>query len=423
MNLLIKGGRVFDSEAGLDGNYDILIKGRNFAKIEKKITPDETCQVVNLNGELVLPGFIDMHVHLREPGRVDKETILTGTKAALYGGFTAVCAMGNTDPVMDEETGVEFYSKAFGKTPIPIYPIACISKKQEGKEITQMAALFSAGAVGFSDDGKPVDNSELMRCALEYSKIIQAPIVSHCEDTNLAKDGVMNEGYYSTLLGLKGYPAVAEEVMVSRDILLAELTGGKLHLAHLSTEKSVELLKNAKRKNLNVTGEVTINHLLLNDSDLVSYDTNYKINPPLRSKADSSSLLRGIKNETIDCLVSDHAPHTAEEKEVEFNIAPFGISGVETLVSLFFTEFVLKDKVDLNDAVRILAKNPARILNLPERIIKENYQANLTIIDTNVSKTIDKNQFHSKGKNTPYHGWQINAIPVKTVVQGRLYDL
>lgn len=423
MSLLIKGGKVFDPEAGLNDKLDILIKGKNILKIGRKISKPYNCEVINLNGELVLPGFIDMHVHLREPGRTDKETIFTGAAAALKGGFTAVAAMGNTQPPIDDVSVVEFYIKKNETAPIPVYPIACLSKKQEGKELTEMDMLKKSGAVAFSDDGRPVESAELMRRALEYSKLTGLPIISHCEDKKLATDGVMHEGYWSTYLGLKGIPGAAEEVMVARDIILTEFTKGRLHLAHISTARSAEMVRFAKKRKVNVTAEVAIHHLLLDDSHIINYDTNLKVNPPLRTKKDIDALIRAIKTKTLDCIVSDHAPHTLEEKDVEFNSAPFGISGVETLVSLVFSELVLKEKISLKEAVYLLAKGPAGILNLPPRVIKEGASANLTIIDTKKKKTIDKNRFYSKGKNTPFHGKTVTGIPVKAVVQGKIHEI
>lgn len=423
MNLLIKGGKLFDPEVNLNDKLDILIEGKNISRIGRKITKPANCKVINLNGELVLPGFIDMHVHFREPGRVDKETILTGAEAALKGGFTAVAAMGNTSPPVDDVSVVEFYKKKNEITSLPVYPVACISKGQNGKELTEMMKLKESGAVAFSDDGKPLESSELMRRALEYSKITGLPIISHCEDKKLSREGVMHEGYWSTILGLEGIPSASEEIMVARDLLLAEFTGGKIHLAHISTARSIELIKLAKKRKINVTAEAAIHHLILCDSDLVNYDTNLKVNPPLGTKKDVTALINAIKTKTIDCIVSDHAPHTLEEKDVEFNDAPFGISGVETLVPLLFTELVFKNKINLKDTVYLLAKNPAKILNLPPRIISEGAFANLTIIDTKKEKAINKNNFVSMGKNTPFHGKKVKGIPVKAVVNGKIHEL
>lgn len=418
MKWLLKGARLFDPSNKIDQVCDLLIDGRKISAIGKNLMVDDAPSV-NLNGKIVLPGCLDMHVHLREPGREDKETIHTGTRAAVRGGFTAVACMPNTNPVTDNASTVQFVLSKAANELCRVYPIGAVSKGEQGKELAEMGRMKDAGAVAFSDDGKPVKTADLMRRALEYSKMLNAPIIDHCEEETLAH-GVMHEGYTSTILGLNGIPAASEIIAVARNLALAEFTDGRIHLAHLSTARSVELLREAKSRGVRATAEVTIHHLLLTDEKLTTYDTNYRINPPLRSESDRKALVEGLKDGTIDCLVSDHAPHTREEKEVEFDSAPSGISGVEILLPLALSELVNKKSISLERLTQALAVRPYEILNIPRPKLKENEEANLTIIDLEAKETIDLETFESKGKNSPYHGTNVTGLPIMTVVAGKV---
>lgn len=417
--LFLRNARVFDPSQKLDKILDIFIKDGKIADIGKNLKI--SCEnEIDITGKLVTPGLIDMHTHFREPGFEVRETINSGANAAAKGALTAVCCMPNTDPPLDNTAAVKFYREKSRFCPVEIYPIACISKGRDGKELTEMVSLFEAGAVAFSDDGSPVWSSQLMRRALEYSKITGTVIIDHCEEKSLSQDAVINEGYMSTVLGLKGMPAEAETIQIYRDISLAAMTGGRIHIAHLSTKDGVELVRQAKKEGVNITCEATINHMLLTEDNLINYDTNLKVNPPLRTKKDALALMEGLADGTIDALVSDHAPWTYEEKEVEFDFAPFGISGVETLVPLAIGELYKKHKVPLEKIILALSYNPAKILNLPQRSIKKGSMANLSIIDLNAKYTIKKNEFISLGKNTPYDGKVVNCKPYMTIVNGKI---
>lgn len=418
MKWCIQGARLIDPLQKLDEVSDLLIDNGKIRAVKNNMSVEDA-PVVDLRGKVVVPGFLDMHVHLREPGREDKETIQSGTRAAAKGGFTGVACMPNTSPPMDTPSTVLYVLSKASKAWCRVFPIASVSKIQEGKELSEMARLQEAGAVAFSDDGKPVKTADLMRRALEYSKMLEMPIIDHCEEESLM-DGSMHEGYYSTLLGLTGIPSQAETIAVMRDLALAELTGGTIHLAHLSTARSVELLREAKERGIKASGEVTIHHLLCNDQHLTGYDTNYKINPPLRTEADQKALIEGLKDGTIDCLVSDHAPHTREDKEVEFALAPSGISGVEILVPLALSELVKKEKVSLNRLVEALSSRPHKILKLKPPLLKEGEEATFTVLDLNAKETIDITQFESKGKNSPYHGKEVIGLPIMTVIAGKV---
>ncbi|MFH1452771.1 MAG: dihydroorotase [Armatimonadota bacterium] len=418
--MLLKGARIYDPAQKLDKVLDIYIKDSKIEKMGKDLKI-KCGQVIDLKGKVVLPGLIDMHVHLREPGFENRETIRTGALSASRGGLTAIACMPNTNPPLDNIGGIALYKQNGLTLPVEVYPIGCVSKERAGKELTEMGSLYEAGAVAFSDDGAPVASTELMRRALEYSKVTDTPIIDHCEDTNLKSDGVMNESYTSSLLGLKGNPAEAEVIHIYRNIVLSRLTGGKVHIAHLSTKDGLALIKQAKKDGINITCEVTINHLLLTEEDLADYDTNLKVSPPLRSKEDQKALLKGLADGTIDALVSDHAPWTYEDKEVEFSLAPFGISGIETLVPLAFGELYKNHNIPLARIVDALSHNPAKILNLPDRRIKKGSPANLTVLDLDAKDKISKEDFITMGKNTPYNGKTVNCKPFMTVVNGKAY--
>lgn len=418
--LLFKNGRVIDPSRGLDETLDILIDDEgNIAKIGANLKAAGT-ETLDLSRLVVAPGFIDMHVHLREPGKEEAETIQTGTRAAVAGGFTAVACMPNTNPVNDNAGITEFIlQKARKEALISVYPIAAISKKQAGEELTEMGELKEAGAIAVSDDGKPVANSQLMRYALEYAKMFNLPVIDHCEDPNLFKGGAMHEGFYSTKLGLPGIPSAAEEIMVSRNILLSRLTDARVHLAHLSTAGSMDLVRRAKDENLKVTAEVTPHHFTLTDAAVASYDTNTKMNPPLRTAEDVEAVLEAIADGTIDAIASDHAPHHFDAKMVEYDIAAFGIIGLETSVSLGLDRLVNTNRISLNRFVEMYSLNPAKILGI-RRGVKEGWPAYLTIFHPSKKITVQASKFYSKSRNTPFDGWSLRGTPMATISEGEL---
>lgn len=420
MRLLIKGGRVIDPANGINEISDILIENGKISKIKAGIASDN-CEVIDAADKLVCPGFIDMHVHLREPGFEYKEDIISGTRAAAAGGFTTVCCMPNTEPVIDNGTVASFIREKAGQQGLAnVLPIGCISKKQEGNEIAAMGELFEAGCVAVSDDGKPVMNSSVMRNALDYAKMFKMPVLSHCEDVNLSRDGQMHEGYYSTIYGLKGIPAAAEEVMVARDILLAKLTGGHVHICHISTPGSIDLIRRAKAEGVRVTCEVTPHHLTLTDEIVGSYDANTKVNPPLRPFAYVQALREALNDGTIDCIATDHAPHHQESKDCEYILASFGISGLETAIAVIMDYLVNKGILDIEKMVSLFTTGPAKILGLNSGTLSTGTAADLTIIDPNLTKTVNVDEFYSKGKNTPYKGQNLKGWPFMTIRCGKI---
>jgi len=421
VTLLIKNGYVKDPGSRLDKKLDILIKNNKIAEIKETIE-EKDHQIVDASGMIICPGFIDMHVHLRDPGQEHKETIETGSKAAAAGGFTSVACMPNTYPVNDN-SGITKYiiSKAKKSASVNLFPIAALSIGQKGEILTEMADLADAGAIAFSDDGMPVSNSQLMRRGLEYAKGLGTLIIEHCEDLDLSSDGVMNEGHNSYLLGLRGIPDYSEDVMVARNIILAEKTKAPLHLAHISTQGSVELIKSAKNKGIPITSEVTPHHLFLDDSLLTSYNTNLKVNPPIRTKQDNQSLIMAVKQGIIDVFATDHAPHSQDEKDVEFNEAPFGINGLETAVSLILDKLVHKKVISLDKMIEMFSCKPAKILGLENKgKIKVGAAADLTLLDTEKKITVDVKKFQSKSRNNPFHDWKLRGAPVMTVVSGKI---
>lgn len=421
MSLLIKNGRVIDPASGTDETLDILIEKGKIVAIKPKITANQA-KTIDVSRMVVAPGFIDMHTHLREPGQEDKETIRTGSLAAARGGFTSIACMPNTMPFNDTRGVTEYIiSVAKKRAVVNVFPVAAVTRAQEGEELTEMADLTEAGAVAFSDDGLPVKTSEIMRHALEYSKLLDTTIIDHCEDRSLTQDGVMHEGYYSYLLGLKGMPASSEEVIVARDLILAEKADARIHIAHLSVKGAVELIREAKRKKIKVTTEVTPHHLLLNDSHLDSYDTNLKVNPPLRSEDDVGSLIRAVKEGVVDVFVTDHAPYTVDEKSVEFDNAPFGINGLETAVSLLLSGLVNKNIIPIERFIEMISTTPARILGLGNKgKIQEGADADLTILNLHKEVVVDVNTFKSKSRNNPFHGWKLKGAPAMTIVGGKI---
>jgi dihydroorotase len=420
MRLLIKGGRVIDPANDLDQIMDLLIEDGLISRIGINIDENEV-EVIEARDMLVCPGFIDMHVHLREPGFEYKEDIVTGTRAAAVGGFTTVCCMPNTQPVIDSAPVARFIREKAEKAGlVKVYPIGAISKGQAGKELSEVADLLAAGCVAISDDGKPVLKSNVMRNALEYTKMFGIPVLSHCEDMELSSEGQMHEGYYSTIYGLKGIPAAAEELMVARDLALAELTGGHIHICHLSTAGSLELVRQARKRGVSVSCEVTPHHLTLSDEILGDYDSDAKVNPPLRSVDHIQALIEGLQDGTIDCIATDHAPHHREAKDCEFQLAAMGISGLETAVAVIMDRLVHQGKLDVFDMVRLFTCGPADILGLEGGTLSIGARADLTIIDPQALRKVEPEKFQSKGKNTPFKGQVLKGWPFITIVNGKI---
>jgi len=378
-------------------------------------------EVIDVQGKLVTPGFIDMHVHLREPGFEAKETIATGTASAARGGFTTVACMPNTRPVTDTpEVVQQILRKAKEEGSARVLPIGAITVRELGKELTDMAALKEAGIVAVSDDGVGIQTSQMMKDAMKMATSLGLPVVAHCEDDSLAEGGCVHEGIFSEKHGLKGIPSEAESIHVSRDILLAEATGTHYHVCHISTAESVRLVREAKQRGVRVTAEVCPHHLLLCDEDIPGLDANYKMNPPLRSRRDRDALLEGLKDGTIDMIVTDHAPHTAEEKQRGMELAPFGIVGLETAFPLLYTKLVLPGAFTLQEIVDRMTKVPADVFNLPWGVLEEGAVADIAVIDLETEKEVDPTTFLSKGRNTPFTGWKLKGWPVLTMLEGRV---
>ncbi len=412
---LIKGGKIVDPANGKAKEEDLRIEGR---LIVDKFTADENIKLVDASGSIVTPGLIDLHVHLREPGREDEETVETGARAAAAGGFTTICCMPNTDPAIDNVSVVEQIKDLSRKSLIDVLVIAAITKNRQGKSLTEMGALARAGAVAFSDDGSPVADAQTMRSAMEYAKTFDRPIIDHAEDPRLSAGGVMNEGYFSTILGLKGIPAAAEEIMISRDILLAKLTGAKIHIAHVSTAGSVEIIKRAKEEGIKVTCEVTPHHLALTDESLCGYNTYHLVNPPLRTNEDIDRLFIGLKEGTIDAIATDHAPHAQHEKEVEIEIAPFGMVGLETAVPVLF-DAAYKHGLKIEDLIQKLTTGPASIVGLDRGTLSVGKAADVTVIDPKAKVKVDSNAFESKSRNTPFEGSELCGLVKHVFKDGR----
>lgn len=420
MSLLIKKGRVLDPASHLDKVLDIFIEDGRIKRIAKDI--DLTSQeVIDASGKVVIPGLIDMHTHLREPGREDEETIESGTCAAARGGFTTICCMPNTDPAIDDPSLVEFiYKQAENKGIVEVLPIAAISKDRKGKDLSPMGRLKAAGAVAFSDDGDWIANSSLMRRALEYLKSFNLVLISHCEDRNLSGNGVVNEGYFSTITGLEGIPREAEEVALFRDLALARMSGSSLHVAHVSTARSVKLIREAKQVGVKVTAEVTPHHFTLTEKEVTSFDTNTKVNPPFRGGEDIEALKEGLIDAAIDVIATDHAPHIIEEKEKDYADAPFGIIGLETALGLVIKELVEKRILSLMEAIAKLTINPARILGIDRGKIKEGVKANITIFDPGKVWLVKEEELASKSRNSPFIGWELPGKIEWTIVGGKV---
>lgn len=404
--IILKSGRLIDPAATRDEVVDIAIVDGSIVSIKKNIAADKNATIVDLKGKIVAPGFIDIHVHLREPGYEHKETIETGTLAAAHGGFTAVCCMPNTNPAIDDESIVTFIKTQAQKAHhgiVDVFPIGSVSKKREGKSLAPIAELVKAGAVGLSDDGAPVFDANVMRRALEYASMYDVPVMQHCEIPELAHGGVMNEGRVATELGLPGIPGVAEEIMIARDLILSEYTNSRYHVCHMSTAQSVALVREGKSKGVKVTSEVTPHHFTLTDDVVRSYDTNTKMNPPLRTEQDIHAIKQGLKDGTIDVIATDHAPHSLDEKDVDYIQAPFGIVGLETAIGLSIVELVESKYLTMSQLVEKFSTNPRRIVG-QEISVAEGEQANLTFIDPTVEWKVDPSSFKSKSKNSPFGG-------------------
>jgi dihydroorotase len=421
MKIILKQIRLIDPSLKLNEVNDLLIEDGVIKKIGN-LTEEEikSSKVFNMEGKICSPGFFDMHVHLREPGREDEETIETGSNAAAAGGFTGIACMPNTNPAIDSAEVVRFIKEKASNHLVDVYPIGAATLNRKGESISPILELYEAGVVGYSDDGNVIKSAGILRNVLEYSKITNAPVIEHCEDESLA-DGAMNESFNSTLLGLPGIPTVAEDLIVMRDIIMAEYVDGKIHVAHISSKNSVELVRQAKKKGIKVTAEVTPHHFSLNDDNLKTFDTNFKMNPPLRTKDDVEAIIEGLKDGTIDCIASDHAPHSIEEKEMEFIYAPNGIIGLETQIGLAISELVKKKHLTLEQMIEKFAINPRKILNLEIPKIKIDETANLTILDPEQIWTVDISKFKSKSKNSPFDKRLLTGKSIATINKGKMF--
>lgn len=418
MKLLIKNGCLVNP-LGKSGNYDILIEGKKISKVEKDIAPEDGMHLIDAAGLTIMPGLIDMHVHLREPGYEYKEDILSGTKAAVNGGVTAVVCMPNTNPVLDNAALIDYvYSRAKECGYAKVYPTGCISKGMLGEELSEMGDMHAHGAVAFTDDGRPVMNSNLMRNAMEYAKNFDTLLISHCEDLDLVDGGVMNEGYTSTVLGLKGNNRTAEENHVSREILLASSLNTKIHIAHVSTKGGVEMIRHAKSMGIKVSGETAPHYFACTDQWVDGYNTNAKVNPPLRTEEDRLAIIEGLKDGTLECIITDHAPHHADEKNVEFNLAMNGISGIETSFAVTNTYLVKTGEMTMSQVVMAMSCNPAKVLKIEGGIIEKGKAADITIVDENKKWTVDT--LESKGKNCIFMGMELTGKAAYTIVDGKV---
>jgi dihydroorotase len=424
MKLHLKSGRLIDPIKGKDVVTDMFIVDGRIERIGQSLSADRSFETIDLKNKVIAPGFIDMHVHLREPGYEHKETIETGCASAAAGGFTAVCCMPNTNPTIDEESVARYVQEEGRRVTgglVDVYPIAAATKGRKGEELAPMAELSKAGAVGFSDDGSPIASAELMRRVLEYSSMYGLPVIQHAEEPTMTRNGLMNEGLVATRLGMPGIPPIAEELMIERDIvLLRYIPNSKYHVAHISTAGSIGCVRRAKAEKLNITCEVAPHHFTLTDEAVESFDTNLKMSPPLRTKNDVQTLKEALRDGTIDVIATDHAPHTIDEKEVEYAQAPFGIVGLETALGLSVTELVNQKFLTLNQLIEKLSTNPRRILSLPVINIEEGATANLTLFDPEEEWVVDIQAFKSKSKNSPFHGQRLKGKAIGIINNGKM---
>ena len=421
---LLKGGRLVDPANGRDGAFDVLIDGDRIARVGRDLPVDAGTTVVAIaSGLVICPGLVDMHVHLREPGQEHKETVATGTAAAVAGGFTAVACMPNTTPVNDNAGVTEYILKKAAEANLArVYPIGAVSRGQQGEQLADIAELKQAGCVAITDDGRPVSTALLMRRALEYAGMFDLPVIEHCEEQTLKGDGVAHEGFHASALGLRGIPGQAESIMAQRDISLAELTNGIVHVAHMSARQTLDAVRWGKSRGARVTCEVTPHHFVLTDEMLaapIAYDTNVKMNPPLRETADRDAMLAGLADGSVDAIATDHAPHHYDEKRVEFDRAPFGITGLETAVSLCFDRLVHAGVLSLSRLIELLSVNPARILRVAGGSLSDGAPADVSILAPDLTVTVSAAAMRSKSRNTPFDGWTLRGGVAATIVAGR----
>jgi len=424
MKLMLKGGRLIDPVNGRDGAFDVLIEDGRIARVGRDLPVDGADVFEMQRGWIVAPGFIDIHVHLREPGQEHKETVATGTAAAVAGGFTAVACMPNTEPVNDHAGITQFILKKASEAQLArVYPIGAVSIGSAGDQLAELGEQKAAGCVAFTDDGRPVATALLMRRALEYAGMLGVPVIDHCEDASLKGDGVAHEGYFAAQLGLRGIPGAAESIMVERDISLAELAGAHVHIAHMSARQSLRAVRAGKERGVHVTCEVAPHHFTLTDAALdgpVKYDTNLKMNPPLRAAQDRDAMLEGLADGSVDVIATDHAPHHADEKMSEFDRAPFGIVGLETAVPIVFQQLVHSGRISLSRMVELLSVNPAKVMHVPGGALTEGNPADITILAPDRTVTVDASALKSRSKNTPFDRWEMTGAVVATIVGGRV---
>ncbi len=427
-DLVVTGGRVIDPALGFGRDAHVFIKDGKVVKIEKdsaaiqrEIKTLDDDQKIDATNKLVVPGLIDVHVHLREPGREDEETVETGCRAAAAGGFTSICCMPNTTPRIDNQETVMFVQDRAKNADARVYVVGAITKGSKGSELSEIGDLVKMGAVAITDDGSYLQNAEVMRRALEYARMFGIPVMQHAEDQQLCEKAIMNEGFESTRLGLRGAPPVAEEIAVLRDIALTRMTGGRLHIQHITTRRAVEAVRLAKKEGIQVTAEATPHHLILTDAEIgKEFNTNLRVNPPLRTEEDRQALIEGLVDGTIDCIASDHAPHSEEEKDCEFDLAPPGMIGLETTLGLVKTYLIDKGYLSWADAIQKMTANPARILGLPGGTLAPGAVADITIIDPDKKWTVKVEKFRSMSKNSPYIGWKLNGQVAATLLGGRV---
>jgi len=425
---IVAGGRVIDPKSKLDCKADVYIEDGKVTNVEtaqllskKDLRDYGTGEAIWAEGMIVTPGLIDIHVHLREPGREDAETVVSGAQAAAAGGFTAVCCMPNTTPPIDNQETVKFVLDRAAEAPVKVFPIGAVTKGRSGGELAEIGDLVSAGAVAITDDGSPVESAAVMKRALEYVRMFDISVVSHAEDLTLSDGTHMNEGYTSTVIGIKGNPPISEEICVARDVRLASYVGSRLHIAHVSTKGAVEVIRDAKKRGVKVTAEATPHHFTLTDDMIAErFDTNLKMNPPLRSQTDVEAIIAGLQDGTIDCIATDHAPHSIESKDVEFDIAPNGVIGLETSLGLAITRLVKPGLLSWSDLVLKMSTLPASVMNLKMGRLKKGYPADITIIDPEKNWKVDPSKFFSRSRNTPFGGEKLTGRAIMTIVDGKI---